>query len=102
MNDVIHEDYVRVAIAKGAAPRTVYFKHALSNAIVPVITVMGLQFGALLTGAVIVETIFDWPGAGQLLFQPIQQRKYPLVQGCVLLIAATYVLVNLLTDLMYA
>lgn len=102
MNDVIHEDYVRVAVAKGAAPHTVYFKHALSNAIMPVITVMGLQFGALLTGAVIVETIFDWPGVGQLLFQAIQQRNYPLVQGCVLLIATTYVLVNLITDLMYA
>lgn len=102
MNDVIHEDFVRVARAKGAPPSTVYFKHALSNAITPVITVMGLQFGALLTGAVIVETVFDWPGVGLLLFQAIQQRNYPLVQGCVLLIATTYVLVNLLTDLMYA
>lgn len=101
MNDVIHEDYVRVAIAKGAASHTVYFKHALSNAIMPVITVLGLQFGALLTGTVIVETIFDWPGVGQLLFQAIQQRNYPLVQGCVLLIATTYVLVNLATDLLY-
>lgn len=102
MNDVIHEDFVRVAIAKGASPATVYFKHALANAIMPVITVVGLQFGALLTGAVIVETVFDWPGVGQLLFQAIQQRNYPLVQGCVLLIATTYVLVNLATDFAYA
>jgi peptide/nickel transport system permease protein len=102
MNDVIHEDYVRAARAKGAKPSTIYFKHALSNAIMPVITVMGLQFGALLTGAVIVETVFDWPGIGLLLFQAIQQRNFPLVQGCVLVIALTYVLVNLVTDLMYA
>jgi peptide/nickel transport system permease protein len=102
MIEVVREDFVNVARAKGAGPIRLWFKHALSNAMMLIITIIGLQFGALLTGTVIVETIFDWPGVGTLLFQSIQQRNYPLVQGCVLFIAFTYVAVNLLTDLAYA
>lgn len=102
MIEVVREDFVNVARAKGAGPIRLWFKHALANAMMPIITIIGLQFGALLTGTVIVETIFDWPGVGTLLFQSIQQRNYPLVQGCVLFIAFTYVAVNLITDLAYA
>ncbi len=102
MLDVIKEDYIMVARAKGLSPLPIYFKHALMNALSPIITILGLQVGALLTGTVITETIFDWPGIGTLLFSAIQQRDYPLVQGCVLFIAVTYVLVNLVTDLSYA
>jgi peptide/nickel transport system permease protein len=102
MIEVVREDFVNVARAKGSGPLRLWFKHALANAMMPIITIIGLQFGALLTGTVIVETIFDWPGVGTLLFQSIQQRNYPLVQGCVLFIAFTYVAVNLLTDLAYA
>lgn len=102
MLDVIREDYVRTARAKGLPEKIVFFKHALRNALMPVITVIGLQFGALLTGTVVTETIFDWPGVGTLFFQAIQQRNYPLVQGCVLFVSLTYVFVNLLTDIAYA
>lgn len=102
MLEILKEDYILVARAKGLRPFYIYFKHALANALSPIITIVGLQFGALLTGTVITETIFDWPGIGTLLFDAIQQRNYPLVQGCVLLIAVIYVFVNLLTDLAYA
>ena len=102
MIEVVREDFINVARAKGASPLRLWFKHALANAMMPIITIIGLQFGALLTGTVIVETVFDWPGVGTLLFQGIQSRNYPLVQGCVLFIAFTYVAVNLLTDLAYA
>lgn len=102
MLEEIKQDYIRVARSKGLANLTIYFKHALRNALIPVVTIIGLQIGALLTGTVITETIFDWPGIGSLLLQAIQQRDYPVVQACVLLIAFTYVLVNLLTDLSYA
>ena len=102
MLDVIGEDYIRSAQAKGLAPSKVYFKHALRNALTPIITLVGLQLGALLTGTVVIETIFDWPGVGSLFFQAIQQRNYPMVQGCVLFISTVYVLVNLATDLSYA
>ncbi len=102
MLEVIKEDYIRTAVSKGVSKGMVYFKHALRNALMPVITIVGLQFGALLTGTVITETIFDWPGIGSLFFEAIQQRNYPVVQGCVLFISLTYVFVNLLTDLAYA
>ncbi|MCM2280233.1 MAG: ABC transporter permease [Bdellovibrionaceae bacterium] len=102
MIEVAKEDYLNTARAKGASPFRVWFKHALGNALMPIITVLGLQFGALLTGTVIIETIYDWPGLGTLLFQGIQQRNYPLVQGCVLFTACIYVLVNVATDLAYA
>jgi peptide/nickel transport system permease protein len=99
--EVISEDYIRTARSKGVSERRVYFHHALRNALIPIVTIVGLQLGALLTGTVITETIFDWPGLGTLLYGSIQRRDYPLVQGCVLFVAAIYVLVNLLTDLSY-
>jgi peptide/nickel transport system permease protein len=101
MLEVIREDYVRTARAKGVNTTLIYFKHALANALIPIISVVGLQFGALLTGAVITETIFDWPGVGTLLYTAIQSRNYPLVQGCTLFISITYVAVNLFTDIAY-
>jgi ABC-type dipeptide/oligopeptide/nickel transport system permease component len=94
--------YVVTARAKGLRERRVIGLHALRCALVPVVTVAGLQFGALLTGAVVTETIFSWPGIGRLLILAIRQRDYPVVQGVVLVIALTYVLVNLATDLLYA
>ncbi len=101
MLEVIREPYIQTALSKGLSLFFVYFKHALRNAAIPIVTIVGLQFGTLLTGAVITETIFDWPGLGSLFYQGIQQRNYPLVQACVLLISLTYVFVNLLTDLIY-
>ena len=95
------EDYLTVARAKGLPEWKVILKHALSNALIPVISVMGLQFGALLSGAIITENVFSWPGIGTLLINAIEARDYPLVQGCILFIALSYVLVNLLTDFLY-
>jgi peptide/nickel transport system permease protein len=100
--EVLSEDFVRTARAKGLPQRTVLFKHVLRNALVPVVTVIGLQLGALLSGAVITETVFDWPGLGTLFIDAIKTRDYPLVQGCVLFISLGYVLVNLAIDLLYA
>jgi peptide/nickel transport system permease protein len=97
--EVLHEDYVRTARAKGM-PERIVLLHALRAAFVPLITALGLQFGALLSGAVITETLFAWPGIGSLLVEAIHRRDYPLVQGCVLAIAVTYVIVNALTDLL--
>lgn len=102
MLEVIREEYIKTARAKGISETMVIFKHALRNALIPIITIAGIQTGALLSGAIITETIFDWPGIGSLLVQAIHMRNYPLVQGCVLLIATIYVLVNLTTDLLYA
>ncbi len=100
--EILHEDYITTARSKGLREGFVIFKHALRNALIPVITVIGIQFGALLSGALITETIFAWPGIGRLTITAIQKRDYPLVQGCVLLIAFGYVLANLITDLAYA
>ncbi len=100
--EVLNEDYIRAARAKGLKKRTVIWRHALRNALLPVITILGLQLGGLLGGAVIVETVFSWPGVGQLMVEAIHRRDYPVVQGCVLLISLTYILVNTLTDFMYA
>ena len=100
--EVLREDYLRTARAKGVAERSLLWRHALPNAALPVVTVLGLQAGALLSGAVITETVFAWPGIGSLLVDAIQRRDYPVVQGCVLLISACYVVVNALTDLAYA
>jgi peptide/nickel transport system permease protein len=100
--EVLGEDYVRTARAKGLAERSVIWRHALRNAWLPVITLLGLQLGALLGGAVITETVFSWPGIGSLMVESIQRRDYPVVQACVLLISVAYVLVNTLTDLIYA
>jgi peptide/nickel transport system permease protein len=102
MLEEIHQDYVRTARAKGLRERTVLFKHALRNGLLPVITILGLQTGSLLAGAFVTETIFSWPGLGRLTIQAINARDYPLVQGCILTITLTYILVNLLTDLMYS
>ena len=102
MLEVIGEDYIRTAKSKGLGAYKIFFKHALRNALMPIITIVGLQFGALLTGTVITETIFDWPGIGTLLYHGIQQRNYPVVQGCILFIAIIYVFINLLVDLAYA
>ncbi len=101
MLEVLQEDYIRAARARGLFESRVLTLHALRNAALPIITILGMQFGALLAGAVITETIFSWPGIGQLLIESIQKRDYPVVQACVLLISMTYVLVNLLTDLIY-
>lgn len=101
MLEELGQDYIRTARAKGLPERTVVYKHALRNALVPVLTVIGLQFGALLAGAIVTETIFSWPGIGRLTIQAISNRDYYLVQGCVLAIGLTYIAVNLVTDLLY-
>jgi ABC-type dipeptide/oligopeptide/nickel transport system permease component len=97
----LRETYVRAARARGASRIRAVIGHAFRNSLVPIVTIIGLQFGAVLTGAVITETIFSWPGIGRLLIQSIGFRDYPMVQGCILLIAVTYVGVNLTTDLFY-
>jgi peptide/nickel transport system permease protein len=98
----LRELYVTAARARGLSTARVVLKHALRNSLIPIVTVLGLQVGGVLTGAVITETLFAWPGVGRLLIQSIGFRDYPLVQGCILLIAVTYVSVNLLTDMAYA
>ncbi|HXA96510.1 MAG TPA: ABC transporter permease [Candidatus Dormibacteraeota bacterium] len=101
MLEVLGREYVTTAWAKGLPPLGVVGKHALKNALIPVVTVVGLQYGFLLGGAVVTETIFAWPGVGRLAMTAILQRDYPVVQGCVLLVAVLFVLVNLLVDLLY-
>lgn len=98
----LSSDYVRTARAKGLSPSAVLFRHAFRNALIPILTILGLQFGTLLAGTIVTETIFSWPGIGRLTVQAIGARDYPLMQGCILLIAVSYVLVNLLTDAVYA
>lgn len=99
--EVLHEDFVRTARAKGLPERAVILRHALRAALLPVITVLGLQLGGLLAGTVITETVFGWEGVGRLLVESIEKRDYPVTQACVLVIALSYVLVNLCTDLVY-
>ncbi|HEY1500473.1 MAG TPA: ABC transporter permease [Acidobacteriaceae bacterium] len=101
MLEELGQDYIRTARAKGLPERTVVYKHALRNAMIPVLTLIGLQFGALLAGAIVTETIFSWPGIGRLTVSAISNRDYPLLQGCILAVGLTYVLVNLATDVMY-
>lgn len=101
MVEELRELYVLAARARGVSPFRAVVRHAFRNSLIPVVTVLGLQFGAVLTGAVITETIFAWPGVGRLLIQSISFRDYPVVQGCILLIAITYVAMNVLTDLVY-
>jgi peptide/nickel transport system permease protein len=101
MLEVLNQDFIRTARAKGLFGSGVVLKHALRNALVPVVTVVGLQFGALLAGAVITETVFSWPGIGRLLVDSIRARDYPVVQGAVLLIAVSFIFVNLVVDLIY-
>jgi ABC-type dipeptide/oligopeptide/nickel transport system permease component len=102
MLEELSSDYVRTARAKGLSTATVLVRHALRNALIPIITILGLQFGTLLAVTIVTETIFSWPGIGRLTVMAISSRDYPLLQGCILVIALSYVLVNLLTDLLYA
>jgi len=102
MLEELNQDYIRTARAKGLPERTVVYRHALRNAMIPILTVLGLQFGALLAGAIVTETIFSWPGIGRLTISAIGNRDYYLVQGCILAIGLTYVAVNFLTDLLYS
>ena len=102
MLEELGQDYIRTARAKGLRERTVVYKHALRNAMIPVLTVVGLQFGSLLAGAIVTETIFSWPGIGRLTISAISNRDYFLVQGCILAIGLTYIGVNVVTDLLYA
>jgi ABC-type dipeptide/oligopeptide/nickel transport system permease component len=102
MLEELSQDYIRTARAKGLSENTVVYRHALRNALIPVVTVLGLQFGALLAGAIVTETIFSWPGIGRLTIQAISNRDYYLVQGCILAIGLTYVAVNFLTDFVYS
>lgn len=102
MLEELSQDYIRTARAKGLPENVVVYKHALRNALVPVLTVVGLQFGALLAGAIVTETIFSWPGIGRLTIQAIGNRDYYLVQGCILMIGLTYVVVNFMTDFFYS
>jgi ABC-type dipeptide/oligopeptide/nickel transport system permease component len=101
MLEELGQDYIRTARAKGLTERRVLYRHALRNAIIPVLTLIGLQFGALLAGAIVTETIFSYPGIGRLSVSAISNRDYALVQGCILAVGLTYVLVNLLTDILY-
>ncbi len=102
MLEVLGQDFIRTARAKGLPGRGVVLKHALRNALIPVITVGGLEFGSLMAGAVITETVFNWPGIGRLLVQSILARDYPVVQGAVLLIAISFIIINIVVDLVYA
>lgn len=101
MLEELGQDYVRTARAKGLSERRVVYVHALRNAMIPVLTLIGLQFGALLAGAIVTEKIFSWPGIGRLTVTAIENRDYPLLQGCILAVGLTYVLVNLITDVLY-
>jgi peptide/nickel transport system permease protein len=102
MLEELSQDYIRTARAKGLPENVVVYRHALRNALVPVLTVVGLQFGALLAGAIVTETIFSWPGIGRLTIQAIGNRDYYLVEGCILMIGLTYVFVNFVTDFFYS
>jgi peptide/nickel transport system permease protein len=99
--EVVHEGYVQTARAKGLGEGIVILVHALRNALIPIVTVVGLQFGALLGGTVIVETVFAWPGVGRLLIDSIGRRDYGVVQAAILLVATIFVVINLLVDLLY-
>ena len=101
MLEVLGQDFVRTAQAKGLRPPAVVYRHALRNALLPVTTVVGLQVGVLLSGAVLTETVFSWPGMGTFVVEAIQNRDYPIVQACLLLFATIFVVVNLAVDLSY-
>ena len=101
MLEVLRQDFIRTERAKGLSERTVIYKHAVRNAMVPVVTVIGLNFGLLLAGAILTETVFSWPGVGRLVVVAVYERDYPLVVGCILVFAAIFVIVNLITDLLY-
>ena len=99
---IVNLDFIKTARAKGLDETVVWLKHMLRNALIPIISIMGLQFGSLLAGSIITETIFSWPGIGRLTVQAIQTRDYPLVQGCMLIVATGYLVVNFITDLAYS
>src|SRR5665213_796949 len=101
MLEELGQDYIRTARAKGLSENTIVYRHALRNALIPVLTVIGLQFGSLLSGAIVTETIFTWPGIGRLTLSALSNRGYALVQGCILAVGLTYVAINLLTDVAY-
>jgi len=101
MLEVLRQDYIRTERAKGLSERMVIYKHAVRNALIPVVTVIGLNFGLLLAGAILTETVFSWPGLGRYVVKAVQMRDYPAVQGCVLFFAFIFVIVNLITDLIY-
>jgi dipeptide transport system permease protein len=100
--EVLREDYVRTAKAKGLDQHTVVYGHALRNALIPIITIVGLMMGQILTGAVLTETIFSWPGIGKWIVSSVESRDYPVIQGGILLISLTIIVINLLVDLVYA
>ena len=102
MLDVLRQDYIKTAKAKGLSKQVVIFKHALRNALIPVVTTIGLQFGVLLGGAILTETIFAWPGVGKWMYDAVMQRDYMVIQGGTLLIAAVFVVINLCVDVLYA
>jgi len=102
MLEVIGSDYIRTARAKGLPRHRIIFKHALRNAILPMLTMVGLQLGRLLAGAVLVETVFSWPGMGRLMFEGILRRDYPLIMGILFFSSVVVILVNLITDVMYS
>ena len=101
MLEVLRQDFIRTERAKGLSERTVIYKHAVRNAMVPVVTVIGLNFGLLLAGAILTETVFSWPGVGRLVVEAVYERDYPLVVGCILIFAIVFVIVNLITDVLY-
>ncbi|HUS99001.1 MAG TPA: ABC transporter permease [Candidatus Thermoplasmatota archaeon] len=101
MLEILRQDFIRTERAKGLSERKVIYKHAIRNAMVPVVTVIGLNFGLLLSGAILTETVFSWPGVGRLVVDAVYARDYPLVVGCILVFALVFVIVNLITDLLY-
>src|SRR5215831_16563244 len=100
--DILQDDYIRTARAKGLSETVVVLKHGLRNALVPVVTMMGLQFGFLLGGSIVVEVVFNWPGLGRLLIDAVDMRDYPVIQGLVLLFSLEFILINLIVDVLYA
>jgi len=102
MLEVVRQDFITTARAKGLTERTVLFKHAMKNALIPILTVLGLQVGNVIQGAVVTETIFAWPGVGQLAITSILARDYPTIQGIVLMVTVAYMVANLLVDVAYA
>ncbi|RLE08577.1 peptide ABC transporter permease, partial [Candidatus Aerophobetes bacterium] len=101
MLEVLRQDFIRTERAKGLSERVVIYKHAVRNAMIPVVTVIGLNFGLLLAGAILTETVFSWPGIGRYVVQGVYARDYPVVQGCILFFAFIFVIVNLVTDIIY-
>jgi peptide/nickel transport system permease protein len=102
MLEVLRQDYIKTARAKGLSEVKIVFKHALRNGLIPVVTVVGLQFGILLGGAILTETVFAWPGVGKWLFDGVVKRDYMVIQGGSLLVASTFVIINLIVDVLYA